>query len=245
MITLKSCPNCKSNSIVQYRQVIQPPDVAYEIMPGVKVNATVISRYYICQNCNLIFQNPRLSDTDLDRFYSQGYYRRTIDATKEEMNFDEESRAKVDVAIVKKIIGDVESHLDIGSGRGYLLEGIGANIKVGVDANIDYIKAKSVSIYSDINQVPQKQFDLVTAIHVLEHVSKPLDYLKKMTNLVKKGGYLVIEVPTWKSPGGSLRFAHLYHFEPDVLKLMCAQVGLTVEHTEFTPHLLLICKHDK
>jgi 2-polyprenyl-3-methyl-5-hydroxy-6-metoxy-1,4-benzoquinol methylase len=114
-----------------------------------------------------------------------------------------------------------------------------------VDANIDYIKAKSVSIYSDINQVPQKQFDLVTAIHVLEHVSKPLDYLKKMTNLVKKGGYLVIEVPTWKSPGGSLRFAHLYHFEPDVLKLMCAQVGLTVEHTEFTPHLLLICKHDK
>jgi len=245
MITLKSCPNCKSTGFVAYPQAGLAPQVNHEIMPGAKINAAVITRYLVCQKCGLISQSPRMSDRELDEFYSQGFYRRTLNLTDEEKDKDELYRARFDTEIIRRHIGKVASHLDMGCSRGFLLKEVGASVEVGVEADVDGVKAKGIEVYSKMNQVPQKSFDLVTAIHVLEHVSKPAGYLQKMAKFVKKSGYLVIEVPTWKSPGGPLRLAHLYHFEPDVLKLICKQVGLQVEHTEFTPHLMLICKHNK
>lgn len=243
MITLNSCPICDSYRITQYNQAGTAPHVIHEIMPGVKVDAAIITRYCVCQDCNLIFQNPRLSDLELDEFYSQGYYRRTLNMTDKQMDDDEVYRAKIDAEIIKQYVGKLTSHLDIGCSRGYLLDAIGAAVRVGVESNVGYVSVKGVAVYPEINLVPQKSFDLVTAIHVLEHVPSPLDYLQSMAKFVSKSGHLVIEVPTWKSPGGPLRLAHLYHFEPDVLKLMCAQARLGVIHVQFTPHLMLICNN--
>lgn len=243
MITLKSCPICDDRRFTQYRAVAGFI-LTYEVVPGAKVTAPVITYYYICQNCHLIFQNPRLSDLELDKFYGQGYYRRIIDMTDEQMDSNEASRAKIDAEIVKQHIGKVIAHLDIGCSRGFLLEAVGANVKVGVEPNVGYVKVRGVEVYPEMKQVPQKSFDLVTTIHVLEHVPAPLDYLQSMTKFVSKGGYLVIEVPSWETPGGPFGFPHLYHFEPDVLKHMCALAGLHVIHEQLTPHLMLICKVD-
>jgi SAM-dependent methyltransferase len=244
MITLKSCPNCGGTNIAQYPNIGFAPHVIYEIMPGVKVNAAIVNRYHVCQACNLIFQNPRLSDTELGQFYSSGTYRKTLNLTDEAKDSDEMHRAKLDSEIIKRHVESPNSHLDLGCSRGYLLDLVGARVKVGVEEDTKGVKVKGIDVYSKMSQIPNKKFDLVTAIHTLEHVSKPLDYLRNMMKFVNKEGYLIIEVPTWKSPGGPLRLAHLCHFEPDVLKLMCLKVGLKVEQVEFTPHLLLICKVD-
>lgn len=242
MITLKACPNCRSKSITQYNQAGFAPHVFYELMPGVKVDAAIITRYFLCQNCHLIFQNPRLADNELDKFYSTGVYRKTLNLTDAEKDRDEEYRAKFDAKLIKEQLGKVKSHLDVGASRGYLLREVGASIKVAVETDFKGIAVKGIKAYSEMKDVPKESFDLVTAIHVLEHVSKPLNFLMEMSGFIGKDGYLIIEVPTWKSPGGPLRLAHLYHFEPDVLKLMCREVGLRVEQVFFTPHLLLICK---
>lgn len=241
MITLKSCPVCDSYRIREY-QIVSGGGLIVEIIPGVKVDAAIITRYCVCQDCHLIFQNPRLSDSELDKYYGTGYYRRTITPPPEGMDKGEENRAKVDAEIIKKLAGEINSHLDIGCGRGYMLDVMGAKIKVGTESDPKYVKAKGVRIYSEMDKIPKEKFDLVTAIHVLEHVPHPLDFLKRMARFVEKNGHLVVEVPSWKTRGGPLGFAHLYHFEPDMLKLMCVQAGLSVIQVEFTPHLLLICK---
>lgn len=227
-----------------YHQVGFAPQIKHEIMPEVLVDAAIISRYFACQNCHVIFQNPRMSDEELDKFYNEDYYRRTLNLTDDQISQDEVHRAEVDTEIIKRLIGKVSSHLDIGSSRGYLLDKVGASLKVGVEPNIEDTRVKGIEVYPKMGKVPQKSFDLVTAIHTLEHVPDPINYLRDMVKLLDKNGYLVIEVPTWKSPGGPLRLAHLFHFEPDVLRLLCKEVGLQVVHTEFTPHLLLICKLD-
>lgn len=245
MITLKSCPVCDSNLITQYHQTGFAPHVIHEIMPGVRVDAAIITRYSVCQNCNMIFQNPRLSDRQLDDFYGKGYYRKTLNLTDEEKDKDEEYRAKTDAKIIKQYVGKVKTHLDIGCSRGYLLDAIGATVKVGVETDVDNVKVKDIEVYSTMDHVPHKKFDLITAIHVLEHVPSPLEYLQSMAKFVSKDGYLVVEVPTWKSPGGPLRLSHLFHFESDVLRLMCREVGLKVTDVKFTPHLMLICKLDQ
>lgn len=244
MITLKSCPICGSTLIARYHLKGFAPRVIHEIMPGVKVEADVVTFYSVCQDCHLIFQNPRLSDSELEIFYSQGYYRRTVGVTQEVGDAAEKFRAEIDSEIIKKHVGKITSHLDIGASRGYLLEAVGASIKVGIEPDAGCVDVKGVTIYPDMNQIPRKSFDLVTCIHTIEHVSCPLDYLQSMTKFIGKNGHLVIEVPTWKSPGGPLRLAHLYHFEPEVLKSMCFKAGLEVLHELSTPHLLLVCKKD-
>ena len=244
MITLRSCPVCNCREIMEYHQIGLAPHVEHELMPGVTVSAAIISRYSQCRDCHVIFQNPRMSDKELDRYYGEGYYRRTINLTDKEKDADEMYRATMDAKIIKHHLGDVPSHLDIGCSRGYLLEQVGAASRVGVESEVDYVTASGIKVYSDIDEVGKKRFDLVTAIHALEHVADPLTFLKRMVAATNRNGHLIIEVPTWKSPGGPLRLPHLFHFEPDVLKLLCKHVGLTVVHVEFTPHLMLICQAD-
>lgn len=242
MITLNACPLCESTQISQYHQVGLAPHIVHEIMPGIKIDAAIITRYFVCQNCHVIFQNPRLSDRELSDFYAKGYYRRTLNLTDKQKNADELFRAKTDAKIIQETLGEIGSHVDVGCSRGYLLTQVGANVEVGIEEDMKGVTEKGIDVYQRIGEVPQKPFDLVTAIHILEHVPDPLEYLRSMAKLLGKNGHLMVEVPTWKSPGGPLRLAHLYHFEPDVLKLLCKQVGLRVEHVEFTPHLVLICR---
>lgn len=242
MIILNFCPVCYSEKIEQKHIVANKPFIEYEIMPGVKIDTGIINVYWLCQNCKVLFQNPRFSDIELDEYYSKGYYRKSLIETDKDMDIGESHRAKFDAGIIKKHIGQINSHLDVGAGCGYLLSEVGAKHKVAVELDKSRIRVKGLKVYPQIQKVPNKLFDLVTAIHVLEHVSNPVGYLNDMIKLVSKNGHFVIEVPTWNSPGGPLRLAHLFHFETEVLSLMCRRAGLRIVETKLTPHLLLICK---
>src|SRR3989344_8661624 len=116
MITLKSCPNCNSLQISEYRIISEGP-LTVEMISGVNVNAVIVIRYCLCQDCRLIFQNPRLSDDELGIYYGSGYYRRTINQPPEGMDKGEENRADTDAEIIKQYVGSVNSHLDIACGR--------------------------------------------------------------------------------------------------------------------------------
>lgn len=241
MITLEACPNCESDRMVEFR-TIPGGKVIVEITQGVKVDAVIVTKYFVCQDCKLIFQNPRMSDAELDIYYGSGHYRKTINQPPGGMDKSEKDRAVLDAAIIKKYLTKVKSHLDVGCGHGYLLKAVDADLKVGIESDPNYVTVKTVKVYPEMEKVPQKSFDLVTAIHVLEHVSDPAKYLRTMAKFVKKGKYLVIEVPSLKTRGGPLGFAHLFYFEPDILRFMCKQAGLQVVDVEFTPHLVMICK---
>lgn len=247
MITLKSCPVCDSKNLAHPAHISLEPKVPFEIMQGVKVSAFILNYHSACKSCFLIFQNPRMADDEVEKYYSEGYYHNMIYGKREGADDFEIKRAEIDSKIIKLYAGRVESHLDIGCRRGYLLNAINADIKIGVEPYSSYVKFSNIKIYSKISQVPPKLFELVTMLHVLEHVSDPLSLLQTAVGFVRKDGYLVVEVPATevlkdgkkKLP---LDFAHIFHFEPDVIKRLCTQTGLHVLQVYFTPHTLLICK---
>jgi SAM-dependent methyltransferase len=242
MITLKSCPICKSRNIAENTFKSLGPYVECEIMPNVKVKGMIVTRSSICQDCTVIFQNPRLSNSELDRFYAEGYYRKMMDKASKGDDKYEKTRAEIDAEIIRSYTGGVETHLDIGCGRGYILNLFDATkAKVGVEPDKEYVIAKGVKIYPDTKHVPHKTYDLVTALHLLEHVVNPLRYLQEIVRFLGDG-YAAIEVPYGPDFAKTPDFVHLYHFEPSVLKQMCSKVGLRVLQIHFTPHLLLICK---
>lgn len=48
MITLKSCPVCKSRNIIKYREIGTNPHVMCDVMPGVSIETAIITHYFVC-----------------------------------------------------------------------------------------------------------------------------------------------------------------------------------------------------
>ncbi len=57
------------------------------------------------------------------------------------------------------------------------------------------------------------KFDLITLVHVLEHMSNPKNVLNKISKIINTGGFLYIEVPNLKDTYLNLmkNYFQIYH----------------------------------
>ncbi len=89
--------------------------------------------------------------------------------------------------------------LDVGTGPGGVLDllrataGKCAAVEPQKGMRNELIKS-GYTVYSDIEEADE-EFDVVTLFHVFEHLTEPLDVLKKIKVRMKPGGKLIIEVP--------------------------------------------------
>jgi len=65
----------------------------------------------------------------------------------------------------------------------------------------------SVDLNSDFSQTFDRQFDLVTAIEIIEHLDSPRHFLREIWNLLSPDGYLALSTPNIAHWVGRLRFA--------------------------------------
>tara|TARA_B100000700_G_C15023901_1_gene847150 strand:- start:299 stop:1045 length:747 start_codon:yes stop_codon:yes gene_type:complete len=107
--------------------------------------------------------------------------------------------------------------LDVGCGHGWLLSALNNKWKkFGID--ISKYAAKNASKFGeifvgDIKNYKENQFDVITALHVIEHHKKPEEFIKKIKNILKKNGILILETPDFDSAaarryGNKFRLLH-------------------------------------
>lgn len=81
---------------------------------------------------------------------------------------------------------------------------------------------------------PSEAYDVVSAVHVLEHVPDVPSTLRRLLALVRPGGHLVVEVPNWRSMNRRSTGAHwpllapgehVTHFTPSVLSEAVLRAG--------------------
>jgi len=136
--------------------------------------------------------------------------------------------------------------LDLGCGTGEFLQGFDPKRweRYGVEPNpLGYkiaVKKRGIKLY--LKELidchfPNNYFDLVTAWHVLEHLSNPGVTLKELHRILKKNGILVFETPNIDSLAfrifGKNWFhldipRHLYLYSPKTVMEILNKAGFSV-----------------
>ncbi len=107
------------------------------------------------------------------------------------------------------------SILDIGCGDGFFLNDIPNSLfmKTGVDISIPK-KLPGITYFTgSFEKIKFSQkFDIVVANHVIEHISDPQLFSKKMYSVVKPGGVVMLSTPNSNSLGFKLFKKKWYHY---------------------------------
>jgi 2-polyprenyl-3-methyl-5-hydroxy-6-metoxy-1,4-benzoquinol methylase len=127
--------------------------------------------------------------------------------------------------------------LDVGCGNGAFLKAfskINTNWDLyGFDLN-DIHKSEILSIKNvksffckDLKDINEK-FDLISLVHVLEHIPNPIKFLDDVRKLLTPNGKLLIQVPDWSQNVFILLVAdHCSHFDQRTLYKVVLESGLS------------------
>lgn len=164
--------------------------------------------YEICENCGSVFCNPRPSLSTLDNFYKNSLSAKfwfeeflpKVEESRREILFKKKAFHLFNLIKEKNIT--INNLCDVGAGSGIFIEELK---KINQSINYYAIEPGEISSKIIIEKgfpVLQKsvefsndwfnKFDFVVSLEVLEHVYKPIDFVKSIYNLLKDGGYCLI-----------------------------------------------------
>lgn len=196
--------------------------------------------YLLCPTCGMVLQSPRMSDEELAEFYTAGY-RLIVQGTEAATDKDlriQAGRARHLVRFCRGVAPSVAHHLDIGSSGGALLRAVTrayGSAGVGVEPGTGYREiarqrgTETVASLEALDPSGRGAFDLVSLIHVLEHLPDPVGYLQQLRQTwMTPGGRLLVEVPHLFGHRGT-ELSHLLVFGPRTLRQTLESAGFRVE----------------
>ena len=210
-------------------------------------------KYLQCERCGLIFQSSDANLAADKNFYTETYrqlYQSSTEPTEKDL-WVQEKRALTLAGLLQTLkVQPRERILDIGASTGLLLETFQKALMsemrqatmqnsssgdvVGVepgDAYRSYAEQRGLKMFASLEELIKtnpKKFDLISMIHVLEHLPDPLGTLELIRKeLLKDDGILLLEVPNFYAHE-SYELAHLACYTPHTLQQALRQAGYHV-----------------
>jgi 2-polyprenyl-3-methyl-5-hydroxy-6-metoxy-1,4-benzoquinol methylase len=210
-----------------------------------------------CTECGVHYLYPRLIESAIQEAYRESsYYEGGACGYADTSYTAQESALR---ATFKSLLENLARHglaggdlLEVGCGYGYLLDEARSlfDRRVGTEFSAQGAgiarKTGAEVFVGGIEQVPpERKFDSVIAIQVIEHVYEPLTFLRRLANHTKPGGHIVLATP---DIGGGLRKAmgrhwpsfkapeHVLYFDFWTLSSLMHQAGLTNVRRLSYPH---------
>jgi SAM-dependent methyltransferase len=200
-----------------------------------------------CESCGLVYA-PAFADPD--DIYTDGYI---LEGGQFGANFDVmhptfqefvAHAADRRLDLIERVARPPGRFLDVGCGTGEMLvsardRGWTAQGAEPVEDSARYARdERGLDVRPTLLQdsgLPKRSYDVVAAFHVLEHLTDAPAFLRTIAEWAVPGGYVVIEVPNWRSvnrrvSGSSwihLRpLEHLAHYSPKTLAATLRRAGL-------------------
>jgi len=233
---LTHCPLCKSRQFDNFL-VVKDHAISQESFSICK-----------CNNCSLLFTNPRPDKAGISRYYQDEKYISHKDKGNSPINILYKAvrihTTNQKIKWINEFSKGKHRLLDFGCGTGYFLdkakkkgwEGIG--VEPNAEAAELARKKRNLYVVEDISELAQeKKFDSITLFHVLEHVHDLEDTLHLLLSKLKKRGTLFVAVPNYNSYDSQLygeNWApldvprHLYHFTAQTMEFLAKQYELKI-----------------
>jgi len=214
---------------------------------------TEIHKFYECSKCDAIYLSPTLSDEEEAFFYKKEFEKfmssragNDYDWTNAQKHIDSN---KENVSRRWKFMADYAKPgmklLEIGCSTGFMLDHFkekGLKVK-GIELSdefVPFLKDRGYEIFLSLEDLiqenPQQKFDIITHYFVFEHIRHPFDFLETSYQLLNKGGWIIMEVPSATDPLTSLynipafekfywSIAHHYYYRPKTIKYILDKLG--------------------
>jgi len=194
-----------------------------------------------CKNCGFKYILPEPTKSELESIYSSD-----IDFDKmyyfNPSQVQKEAKRRIKSIVRHKSKGKL---IDVGCGSGYVLDCAKKNgfqvegVEISKEAaNVARTKFDAKVKVGDLLELnyPTECADVITMFHVIEHLGKPNEYIKKCKSMLKKGGLFVGIVPNTESNRSRLfgqKFVfdppfHFSYFTKETLKKMLEKNGFEV-----------------
>lgn len=224
------CPVCSNKSFVEKFPNTQE-------LNNWKFNG--IQYYYIeCINCGIIKAHPLPTSETLKSYYNESY---NYGSFKSEA-FWKRLHSNLRIRFLSPYLKEKFKILDFGCGHGYFVkEASKAYQSFGFDIGAQKInnsKEGSITYSYDFKTYNEKDFDLITAWHVIEHLPNPLEVILELKNRLKPNGILAIAVPNIESLGFKLcaekwnwvqpPLSHIYHYKAKNLCDLLINAGFEI-----------------
>lgn len=213
-------------------------------------------RFVLCLHCGLAYANPQLDPDEIARLYTESYRDVAVDGAHLDLK-ENQSRERITWLLTdyRKIKSRV---LEIGCSEGVLLRQMrdGLNYSVtGIEPFGPYarfgIEQWNLKIHMGFFPLPQSMepFDLVTFIHVIEHIPDPPAFFLDVARALSPGGYAFFETPNLWSPkigrvsANLFAAPHLAIFSPRSVRWMLEQCGFEIEKFEADLNLRVLARY--
>lgn len=253
---IHECPACSGKTfsdLIDTKVQMHPSDTKF--------------RFQQCQNCQLVFLNPRVPLDQLKSYYTDYYLPyRGPQAWGKFASFVERSQKQLDLERAKIInsvhpLSKASTVLDIGCGKPtflnvclqkYATKSIGLDFTdTGWKDQKDTFKGLDLFVgeVKDLNA--DQRPSVITMWHYLEHDYAPLQTLSSLRKLATADTTLVIEVPNYDSESrrkfgkhwaGYHTPRHTFLFSPDNIRQLLKRAGWQVQEVRtqgtLDPYLL-------
>jgi SAM-dependent methyltransferase len=138
------------------------------------------------------------------------------------------------------MVGNDDVVLDFGCGGGGILASLDCRLRIGVEVNPHAqaaARAKGLAVESSLDEIEPGSVDVVISNHALEHCTQPLMELRRIRDVLRPGGRIVLVLPLddWRTQRHAIRGdvnRHLYAWTPLILGNLLQEAGFAVDSVE-------------
>ncbi|MBT3721641.1 class I SAM-dependent methyltransferase [archaeon] len=190
------CPVCKEKTNKKF------------LVETSEANSKNLNQAYKCENCNLIFLENYKEDRK--HIYGENYmvWGQEFKKNEKQIILSKRESFSLQLSFLKTYIKPQgKKLLDIGTGKGYLLDvakkqgyncyGLDISKYATKIAKKNHKKIFTGDLFSA--KYKSNYFDVITATDLLEHIENPHEFVKEVRRILKPGGYFFVITPNTDS----------------------------------------------
>ena len=191
-----------------------------------------------CKNCGLVWNRNMAEEPEQEEFYRE-HNRAGTRPTRRYLT-SMLSRAACALEFLDGNLKGGMRHLDVGCAEGTLLgltRSHGLEVQ-GLELDLNFSRFAREVRHLDVLPMTLEaaplapdSFDLISLVHVVEHLVHPVEILGIARQLLRSGGLLYVEVPNLQQPLPGLRHffrpKHNFYFTANTLRAVASKAGFT------------------